>query len=931
MRKPSFELSRMTDGINRFDRQAGANQCVDGIDVYEDDGDLRRRDAFRAISCSNPFVFQRAEFFMEYDDGSSTFYWEDVIGEVVAPFGGSSATLRLHALRKFDGFLVDVGFSFLSFSQDGNKRLVIRYWNGSSYVSLPRVVDTTVRREASGANRYSIPLSNPGQVSWHRDDVADWATQTVDTQTVYSIEINVEEPTTGSEPSEQGSISLSNVTINNILKPFTLEPINGIATADFRSGGSFILIGSDRRTPLGVEHGANMGLIQNDRRNVRSVDLTVDEGAGVYDQVTFPGIYEATEPDAWPGGGGWVDSGSGDGVVGTSQRFTKTQLDPDASNYNEWRDGQFSGGVLAASLTTVSSISFDGTRQFAEFRITVPITIGAELRDGEWYGLILRVTDAGSSSLSVGDEAEIAVMEAFNPTLVFVRAAPFTVAPTSDTVFELRRKHHILQNETTYDEQEVAPTENDQYDVYATILNTFSPDKLELSDVAGGVIIPNEFQEFAIKSRLQWSVHSGEEWDFVHDPTTGNMLMLNGGNVFSFDGERLRSLSAVSDANNARVQEWIGGLPDQIREQLQARTLAGSKLRSAPPRGKFIIDYFGRTVIANLDSSPYQIAYSAPAPDNDIWPLLYTTSIRGDGENDEITGIKVVNRNLCVFTPTAIYMAPMADDTGVLYFQLISTAVGFLSNRGVANIGTGSLIGPTADGIYALSDATPTPILDRWDRLIEGGVNERRMNGAVGAVSLHRNEYYLAVPSRGSTQNDRLIVYNYATNKIWLWTAPFGGITAISRRLSRYGEEEMLFGTYDGHLCVMVKADTDDGDTITGRAKTPKMQPVGSAQLKPVSVRVVAEEIVQLTVRTFLDNRPSHQSVDEAFAMDGSLYGTDLFGTGKFAGQPLVGRTMPLRHGTNCMAIQAEVEGTGQWRLRSIEVMTGKDVFHPKE
>lgn len=130
------------------------------------------------------------------------------------------------------------------------------------------------------------------------------------------------------------------------------------------------------------------------------------------------------------------------------------------------------------------------------------------------------------------------------------------------------------------------------------------------------------------------------------------------------------------------------------------------------------------------------IQWTAPGAFNDIWPAVYSTSIR-DVFSQPITGLFPLHDQLIATTPTSMFAADAPGEDGFLIFRPIVQGVGFLNQNSVGRIAAGAqvaLIGPNSDGITLWTGSTPSSVVDDWHRIIPGGINPRALSGAVGAI-----------------------------------------------------------------------------------------------------------------------------------------------------------------------------------------------------
>jgi len=918
---PSIPLSRGYGGLNRFDRQASEHQIVHGLDVFEDDGDLRRRDAFHAIATGPPFLLPAGKTMVWLN--SSAKYDREFT--VAAASVGAYSTLRVYCLEPFDG--IDWRHVVSAPTLPSRSSFLrVRYWNGSAWTEIPHVVDSTLTRQtgADGKNWFQS-LCKDGRISWHKNQLTGWTTITQDSLAWYAVELSFRAQVTGTVG--ETAQSLSGTGSLQLAAPgpraFVLEPIKSIFPVQLRGGRSVIVVASDRAEPEGVELGAQLGVYKGSYWDTQILHLLADEGAGVNGVVTWPQNRQtSTWPDPYPPGGGWANIGGG-GTEGTADRLTKNQLDPLATNYYEWREDQFLGGRILQDVAPYSGIVQSATTRRGEFVFGVDDTLGALLQAEEWRNCRLLCIAKGAGGTPVGEWREILDLAPDSANKFLLKYHEhFSIAPDTDNFFDVYRPPcmvRLLESDWDYEVQD-----------------TIAPDKIQLQ---GGRDFAADMQAadnerpvvFELGRELRWMMRAAAQWSGAMDQTTRKLLLTNGANILSYDGIRLRPLRATSSAASARVQAWVGSVPDQDRGALQPHELAGSMLRARPPQGRFVVDYMGRTVVLGLPDRPRGIAYSAPTPDNDIWPLAYTTQIGGsDQSSDPITGAAILGTRLVVYTSTAIHVSDPPDDAGRLAFFPVVTGVGFVSHRAVAKIAASALIGVTPDGIAIFDGQGMTALVGDWFTLFEHGINTHRLEHAAAAVSLHRSEFYAAIPAAGDKDPERLLVLNYATRKAWLWRSPWGGITEIARDYDEHGNERMLFGTWDGHLAIMRAADTDDGDTITGIARTPSVAPAETATTEPVAIVATVRDMgpQNLTFRLFINSDKAWHDGAKPFdegapRFDAGVFGTAAWGAGKWAT-----RKIPVKAHAMGEAFQVEIEGTGQWRLRTWEMIMAEVQAH---
>lgn len=931
--QPVLPISRMVGGINRNDRVAGLDQCVDARNVIEDGGDLVRRPGFHAVATGAPFYLPAGACWIYVGNPSPTpgHYHDRLMSEAVGTLGGGSNGIFIACEEPFDGFEWGPVVQFPTPS--AHRYLRVDYWNGSTWVAMTHIVDTTKRLVLSGANQWVVPLYGTGRVSWHRSQMSAWAAQDPANTTrtgAYVVRLSFMDPGTGAAaptraaPSGSGDVELAAPGV----RCFRLEPIRSILPYRSKQGRNFTLVGSDRREVRGSELGGNIGAIKNLWEKTDLQILVADEGAAVMGQVSNPAIYRAAPGQAWPGGT-WTTHVAAAGSIGTASTLTRTRRENDVMA--AWFANQFRGAARVGSLAPNALAVQTTWNGVVFFNVTGSLLA---LKADEFEHFRIRCVTNGGGGTPVGEEREIVGNIAPSGGQASITYhTPFSVAPNASNVFEVLRPHSRLRFRDQppygeFDEEERVYEVDSVPGGFTLTLRSgvaYEPDIADSDD-------NNRFCGYEIGPWFPWAVRAGRFWSGSFDRSTGTMILTNGASgLMSYDGESIRPLLATSDPDNFRVQQWIGLIPeDQLRAAGATITeWAPGFLRSAPPNGQFVVDFNGRIVVAGGN----KVYWSAPGLDNDLWPLGYVQMIR-DSENHEISGLAVLHGRLLVFTPTSIHAAYPSDD-GAMNFRPIIHGAGPVSHRAVVAIGESMLIYPTADGVYVFNGEEPQAILDDWTDVVDGGVNSMRLADAVGAYSLERNRYYLAVPSANSSVPDTVLVFDLKGKTWWRWDAPWGGITEIARDFDENGKERILFGTADGHIAVLGDYLTDDGDAVTGWAKSKTLYPGGLETFRPTHIMMMANEngadvfplpSYNLEARVYVDGHAVAQSIIQFMAPEADSTGvfgrafrlnSSVLGTGRLgSSERMLTRKMGITAFSQCTGFQLEIRGVSRWRLR---------------
>lgn len=906
-RSHSIPLSVMSGGINRKVRQAGQNQVLDGEDIIASDGDLRRRPSFSAILQSAPFRVPSRKTYMFLHQSGVGFTDVSRVG-TISTFSGGTYRLLVGCEEIFDGIdfsSVDEGAPALT----RHSYLCVRMLDASddlhdnaNYTEIPWALDTTYRFNSSD---WGHPLMGAGQICWHSAQLSAWVQTTVNSVTAYWVALDITAEPKNSDKSAARTI-VANEAALRIDEPgavaFHLEKVVGIVPIVGKRGNA-IVIQSDREGQRGQENGAAIAIVDSFSRAGEVAKIVEDEGSGILGTYTAPT---------------WSGSGTGGGTYGTAGMVTKND---DSYDWLAALAGPPDFAGQWGRQTILESVGVDTAGSTTYFE-TDDFTYE---RDNEFEHCMLECTTSGGGP-SVGERRIVQTSEAGATSNVRFDVSPaWSGAPTGTTVFKLLSVPYTIG----FSEKHIDSTTSRSQPV-ELIANTNTADTITVEDIdshkrANDQSINNEPVHFYIGRETRWDLTANGEWGYMFDPVQRRHLFCNGKSaILEFDGRRFRRMTANSNPTSALVELWTGILHDQDRKSNTVTLTPGSFIRSSPPIGRYLEDWAGRIVVTGDPGDPQRVYWSAPGEANDIWPKLYETIIR-DSQNQGISGMRTLNQNLAVWTPNSIFFASIPNELGMFYFAPVSQHVGFVSNAAVERIpfrGSQSLIGPNADGVYVFNGAETTPVLDEWDRVVKGGVNISKLSGAVASADYYNNLYYLAVPSARSQINDTLLVYDWIATTWYQWTAPFGGISSISTMRNDSGSEVVLFGHYDGTVSVLTSRVTDDGDTITGRARS---VPISFDNITTAPTGLMLQmfaDQANLTVRTFLDQKgAASQSGSLGFTTDEAVFGTDLYGTGVFSGDRVLTKKLNQPSGSRATQLQYEIEGSARWRLRNAHLL----------
>lgn len=909
--KKPFLLSPGTGGVDRFDRSGKSSRLAEAFDVINDDGELRRRDAFRGVITAPGHALPANRTIVRY-------------GTNPAASGTSLAANRLLSFNSqnalytfvgcdvpFDSVRVPIGMSGLSLvvAPSANTRLQGAYWNGSAWTSIPWLLDST-RGKVTGTGNYAEPYIFDGAITFHRSQLTGWATTSVGGSTLYWIRLNCVGaagtavlPGTGSAAQYAPGIHVSLAQPVNLLAPMNL------------GGRHHLLMGYDRMRPRGLEGGAGLADWRLNHRAPMALELTRYRSAGVFGAITFPQ---------------WQRNGVAVGAAGTEGTTNVLTNHPrSASNYAEpvedfdFRENNPVDGIVASGVAAQAGST---TTAF-----TTTSIVGRSTNDYEHY--ILVVTTAGN--LAAGDWRIVSGFTGGISSSVFTTRA-WSAAPNTSVRWRLLRPFKRFR---FYGDRTVTPLTN-ALDVRTTsvppvpsatvpsigattvTLNTTEPDDIQTVNIDNSAH-PVHLQ---MVESPRWGIRGARRWSSVYDTVTRTALLTNGeSGILSYDGEQLTELQA--DTTSALAQYLAGKIADEkdLISGTDPSLLARSKFRKSPPKGKYITLFRNILVVGGSPTAPFTIWNSFTGGANNIWPLAFETQIR-DQKGEILTGLASLYDRVFAFTRSSIHEGSLNDD-GSLSFNPLAQGVGFSAHNAVVQVpynGGLGLAGPATDGIYLTNGTEPVPILDNWSRLISDGINVRVLDRAVGGVLRSNNLAMWAVASRGSSTNDRILAWDYSANTWWVWRHPIGVSSMASVIVN--GKETMAFGTDDGIVQYLWDSPDDDGSAINSYALSAPEQPMG-----PVALEF---NRLNLTMRSL----GSNQTLDVAFCVnerdvstqgqlvaypvteDQGSFGDVAFGTGRFADERYKSFGVLLPYPARGTIAQYRVGGTARWRLRLASV-----------
>lgn len=150
--------------------------------------------------------------------------------------------------------------------------------------------------------------------------------------------------------------------------------------------------------------------------------------------------------------------------------------------------------------------------------------------------------------------------------------------------------------------------------------------------------------------------------------------------------------------------------------------------------------------------------------DYNAFDLALNTARLNSGEDDEITALFPIEKNIIVWKSQSIFiLSGITGNMADLSAQQINRNIGCLARRSVAQVGS-DVIWLAEGGVYRLSQSNEARLLSNAVPLsndIENTMRRINWSAAAGACgTVHGRYYYLAVPLDHSAFNNAILVYD---------------------------------------------------------------------------------------------------------------------------------------------------------------------------
>jgi hypothetical protein len=246
-------------------------------------------------------------------------------------------------------------------------------------------------------------------------------------------------------------------------------------------------------------------------------------------------------------------------------------------------------------------------------------------------------------------------------------------------------------------------------------------------------------------------------------------------------------------------------IPDNVTEEIEDHVhdlslgpvLDTSSLGPFPNGTKYLA-VFKNTMFA-AGQTPNEIRYSRPL-NPEVFPEDNILHI-GDDDMSPVTAMYPTKNALVVFKARGVYLVK-GDPVNGFYVETLTRDEGCISPRSVAELPGIGLVFMSSETINVLIGAlentgTPTriediasPITDYLQR-----INTSAAIAARSAIFHRHKEYWLAVPTLGSSENDLVLVYHY---EVGAWSTRTGfPIKCMLETRDHRGY--LMFGSHDSN------------------------------------------------------------------------------------------------------------------------------------
>lgn len=211
-----------------------------------------------------------------------------------------------------------------------------------------------------------------------------------------------------------------------------------------------------------------------------------------------------------------------------------------------------------------------------------------------------------------------------------------------------------------------------------------------------------------------------------------------------------------------------------------------------------------RTVLAGGSTNPDRVTFSDPG--GAAWTSTSWVEF-SKWDSDPISGVANYRDRMIVFKGRkfAVFTGETLLQNGspVFNYFMVDTGVGLVARLGVAKAAEGVyFVGK--DGIYLTQGDRPTKVSGALDPLFRGTVTSPYAGSAISqqylsqaGLTMYRERLYFSVATGASTVNNRLFVFDPASQEWTVWDMA-AGCLCVHKIGSPGYEEELMFGYATG-------------------------------------------------------------------------------------------------------------------------------------
>ena len=323
-------------------------------------------------------------------------------------------------------------------------------------------------------------------------------------------------------------------------------------------------------------------------------------------------------------------------------------------------------------------------------------------------------------------------------------------------------------------------------------------------------------------------------------------------------------------------------------------TVTDLNATGAPTNPKFVVGFKDALFFAGMSSTPQAITFTAPFTDNDFSTANGAGTINVDSN---ITGLFPFRDQLFIFCEERIFK--LVGNT-IADFQVlpVTREIGCVNGHTIQEVG-GDIIflGPdglrTVAGTEKIGDVELGTISRQVQPRFEGLTDVDEFDSV---VLPDKTQYRIFFSNANTTRANTTGVI--AVRKQAYEFADIRGIRPSSTDfIVDEGESIVLHGEYDGFVYRQESGNDFDGNTITGKYRSPDLS-LGDAGIRKNFQRIIINYAPEAAVNADLFVRYDYESPQvprpAAYPFDTAtvvaVYGTSVYGTATYGGQsnPLV-------------------------------------------